>query len=67
MRGALEELPGVLEVQVRLRTRDASVTFRPDEVTVDAMQRAVERVDMRHAIRHRLLGWVGMFRGRRPW
>ena len=67
MRGALEELPGVLEVQVRLRTRDAQVTFRPGVVTVDAMQRAVERVDLRHAMRHRLLGWVGVLRGRRPW
>jgi len=67
VRGALEELPGVLEVQVRLRTRDAAVTFRPEVVTVDAMQRAVERVDLRHAIRHRVLGWVGALRGCRPW
>ncbi len=67
MRGALEELPGVLEVRVRLGTKDASVRFRPEQVTVEAMQRAVERVDLRHAIRHRLLGWVGRLSGRRPW
>jgi len=61
--GALEELPGIVEARVDLATKDVYVTYRAGQVTPAAMQRAVERVDLRLRARHWLHGWIMRLRG----
>lgn len=58
MVGALEELPGVVGADVNLATKNVQITYRRGTVTVEAMQRAVERVDLRLRFRHWLHRWV---------
>jgi copper chaperone CopZ len=56
--GALEELPGILEARVDLKTKDVYIKYRPAQVTQEAMQHAVERVDLRLRARHWLHRWM---------
>ncbi|HKV45468.1 MAG TPA: heavy metal-associated domain-containing protein [bacterium] len=64
--GALEELPGVVDAQVNLATKEVRIRYRRDAVTTEAMRRAVERVDLRLRLRHWLHRWATRPREGRP-
>jgi copper chaperone CopZ len=49
---ALEELPGVVAVRVDEAAKTAHVTYDPRAASLDAMTRAIARVDVRLRIRH---------------
>ena len=63
MAGALEGLPGILEAQVNLHTKDVRVRYRPGTVTRKALQDAIARVDVRLRARHRLHVWIARLSG----
>ena len=67
MARALEELPGVVAVQMGASAKTARVTYDPGTVSVDAMTRAIARVDVRLRIRHWLHRLLSpRARGNRP-
>ena len=59
MARALEELPGVVAVQMDEAGKTAHVTYDAGAVSTDAMTQAIARVDVRLRIRHWLHGWLG--------
>ena len=65
MEGALEGLPGVRTARVDLERKRVRVTYQSGSVTLEAMQRAMERVDVRLQTRHRLHSLIGWLIGRR--
>ena len=65
MEGALEELPGVRAARVDLKHKRVRVTYQSGAIKPEAMQRAMERVDVRLQTRHRLHRLIGWLIGRR--
>lgn len=48
---ALEGLKGVSRAEVSFQAREARVTFDPDQVSVDDLVRAVDRVGFRASVK----------------